>query len=203
MVSAERGYQCSDSADFVLPSAKQTVLRRITGVNVCSFGDKWHNHQSGAPPSTRCCRNSSEGWHKAERQENRACIPAFSRSIQLRPASERLFFAPPPAILLDMVPGWHLYVLHHRLSYSGTRTSPWEPETGGHSHGKGHSQISEHQAGHKRHTEGVWVPELGVCRDTLVKHTLGVVRDNKAQQHSAGGTNNPAGGTNNPCRGNK
>lgn len=31
------------------------------------------------------------------------------------------------------------------------------------------------------------VPELGVCRDTLVKQALSVVTDDKAQQHSAGG----------------
>lgn len=38
------------------------------------------------------------------------------------------------------------------------------------------------------------MPELGVCRDTLAKHTLSVVIDNKAQQHSGGGTNNPPAG---------
>lgn len=41
------------------------------------------------------------------------------------------------------------------------------------------------------------MPELGLRRDTLVKHTLSVVIDNKAQQHSAGGTNNPPRGG--PC----
>lgn len=38
------------------------------------------------------------------------------------------------------------------------------------------------------------MPELGVCSDTLVKHTLSVAIHNKAQQHSAGGTNNPPAG---------
>lgn len=33
LVSAEKGYQYSDSADLVLLSAKQTVLVRVTGVN--------------------------------------------------------------------------------------------------------------------------------------------------------------------------
>lgn len=70
-----------------------------------------------------------------------------------------------------MVPGWLRQVLQHHLSSSSTRTSLWEPQTGGHSHSKGHSQIPEHQAGHKRHTEGVRVPELGVHRDMLVFNT--------------------------------
>lgn len=123
LVSAERVYQCSHSADSALPSAEQALLTRLT-------------RSSGGNGTT-----TSQGVHPGR---DVAGIPVRagtgqrgreSGPVSQEPSTQSGFRETPFWLPTSNTPGrgcWvPLYVLQHCLSYSSTRTSPREPEPGG------------------------------------------------------------------------